>query len=94
MERIFSGHSIYTVPSTLAHLEESLDIVTRNESLNSLINKRFTYTLLLQRAGSWQPILTVLEQREQLIVRELVENTFTDEETPELCENPGDCSRE
>ena len=94
VQRIFSGKSIYIVPNTLEHLEESLDIVARNESFNSLSNKMFTYTLLLRRMDSWQPILTVVEQREQLIVKELVENTFADEETLEICDSPGECSRE
>ena len=93
VQRIFSGSLIYIVPNTLGHLEESLDILTRhNDTLNSLNNKMFTYALLTRNIDSWEPILTVVEQRERLIVMELVPNTFGDKETVEICENLDECS--
>lgn len=75
------------------HLEESLDILIHdNTSLNQWNNKMFTFALLHLNENDWEPILIVFEQREQLVIKEIVENTFADDEIIVLCENQGECS--
>lgn len=74
-------------------------ILTRdNSSLNTNNNKMFTYGLLGWRSlessnGSWYPVAEVIESREHLVARELVENDLADEETldPVVCPSENDC---
>ncbi|XP_043477214.1 retinal guanylyl cyclase 2-like isoform X1 [Leptopilina heterotoma] len=93
VQRIFSGRSDFTVPNIFEHLEESLEILIRdNTSLNQWNNKMFTFALLNLNENDWEPILIVFEQREQLVIKEIVQNTFADDEIIVLCENQGECS--
>ncbi|KAK0094156.1 hypothetical protein PV326_011713 [Microctonus aethiopoides] len=92
---IYNGTEVYVVPRVIDHLNESLDILTRdNSSLNMYNNnKMFTYGLLswqqplIESVGDadsdtgWRPLVQVIESKERLIVQELViENSLIDKE--------------
>lgn len=83
------------VPRVIDHLNESLDILTRDNSTLNMYNnnKMFTYGLLswqqplIENVGGpdsdtgWRPLVQVIESKERLIVQELViENSLIDKE--------------
>lgn len=85
---------MYTEPSIVDRLNESLNILTRdNSSLNTNNNKMYTYGVLAWRVNGWRPILEVVESEERLIVRQLVENNLADESDglDVFCEDDNDC---
>lgn len=96
VQRLFNGTASYVIESEISLLKESLDIFTRdNSSLNSFNNKMFTYTMLSWDANTWKPILSVVEETDQLSIQEFVRNGFADNFLfDNMCQDPTGCPRE
>lgn len=101
MRNIFNGTQDYATPSLLDRLNESLIVLTRdNSSLDAYNNKMYTYALLDWRTDiGWQPILAVVNGYQQLQVQQLAPNAvafLNILETPDLlpCEDDADCPGE
>ncbi|XP_043283814.1 retinal guanylyl cyclase 2 isoform X2 [Venturia canescens] len=95
LERIYNGTQIYVEPNILEHLNESLNILTHdNSSLDTNNNKMYTYGVLAWRTNAWKPILQVIEHDERLLLRAFMDNNYlADEESSDvLCEDENDCA--
>ncbi|XP_012537181.2 retinal guanylyl cyclase 2 [Monomorium pharaonis] len=97
VRKILNGTQDYATLALLDRLNESLTVLTRdNSSLDSHNNKMYTYTLMNWRDASWEPILTVVERQQQLLVHQLTPSAvaFLNIEAPDLpsCDVDGDCS--
>lgn len=99
MRKVFNGTQNYATLALLDRLNESLTVLTRdNSSLDGHNNKMYTYALLDWRDAGWQPILAVVEQHQRLLVQQLSAIPFLNEtqiETPDLSScDVDDCSGE
>lgn len=101
MRNIFNGTQDYATPSLLDRLNESLNVLTRdNSSLDAYNNKIYTYALLDWRTDiGWQPILAVVNDYQRLQVQQLAPNAvafLNILETADLpsCDDDADCSGE
>ncbi|XP_034940312.1 receptor-type guanylate cyclase gcy-12 isoform X3 [Chelonus insularis] len=100
IEKIYNKTETYVKPDTIDRLSESFEILAHsNLSLSINNNKLFNYALLSWRKTrekndiGWQPLVQVIENRENLDVQELVENNLADEEILDviLCANGHGC---
>ncbi|XP_039308275.1 retinal guanylyl cyclase 2 isoform X2 [Solenopsis invicta] len=96
VRRIFNGTQDYATLALLDRLNESLTVLTRdNSTLDSHNNKMYTYALLNWRDAGWEPILAVIERYQQLLVQQLTPSAvaFLNIEAPDLpsCDVDGDC---
>ncbi|XP_067207687.1 retinal guanylyl cyclase 2 isoform X2 [Linepithema humile] len=96
VSKIFSGVQYYATVALLDRLNESLTVLTRdNSSLDSNNNKMYTYALLDWRDAGWSPVLAVVEQHQQLLVQQLTPSRVArlTVEAPDLpsCDVDGDC---
>lgn len=83
----------------LDRLNESLAVLTRdNSSIDSHNNKMYTYALMGWRDTGWEPILTVVERHQRLMVQQLTPSAvaFLNVEGPDLlsCDDDADCGGE
>lgn len=99
VRKVLNGTQDYVTLALLDRLNESLTVLTRdNSSLDSHNNKMYTYALMNWRAG-WEPILEVVERHQQLpLVQQLTPSAveFLNIESPDLpsCDVDGDCPSE
>ncbi|XP_070151794.1 retinal guanylyl cyclase 2 isoform X1 [Polyergus mexicanus] len=98
VRKIFNGTQDYATPSLLDRLNESLIVLTRdNSSLDAHNNKMYTYALLDWRTDvGWEPILTVVNDYQRLQVQQLTSNAvafFNNLEMSDLmsCDDDADC---
>lgn len=99
VSKIFNGMQYYATVALLDRLNESLTVLTRdNSSLDSNNNKMYTYALMDWRDAGWNPILAVVEQHQQLLVQELMPSRVArlTVEAPDLpsCDVDADCPSE
>ncbi|XP_072756231.1 retinal guanylyl cyclase 2 isoform X1 [Anoplolepis gracilipes] len=73
VRKVFNGTQGYATPSLLDRLNESLIVLTRdNSSLDAHNNKMYTYALLDWRTDvGWQPILAVVDGYQRPMVQQL-----------------------
>ncbi|XP_024876241.1 retinal guanylyl cyclase 2-like isoform X1 [Temnothorax curvispinosus] len=97
VSKVLNGTQDYATLALLDRLNESLTVLTRdNSSLDSHNNKIYTYALMNWRDAGWEPILTVVERhQQQLMVQQLTPSAmaFLNIEAPDLpsCDVDGDC---
>lgn len=101
MRKVFNGTQRYATPSLLDRLNESLIVLTHdNSSLDAHNNKMYTYALLDWRADvGWQPILAVVNGYQRQQVQQLTPSAvafLNILETPDLpsCDDDADCPGE
>ncbi|KAL0114110.1 hypothetical protein PUN28_011433 [Cardiocondyla obscurior] len=97
VRKILNGTQDYATLALLDRLNESLAVLTRdNSSLDSHNNKMYTYVLMNWRDAGWEPILALVERHQQLLVQQLMPSAvaFLNVEEPDLpsCDVDGDCS--
>ncbi|XP_029170688.1 retinal guanylyl cyclase 2 isoform X2 [Nylanderia fulva] len=95
VKKVFNGTQDYAAPSLLDRLNESLIVLTRdNSSLDAHNSKMYTYALLDWRIDAgWQPILAVVDGQRPP-VQQLTPMTFLNIiEAPDLlsCDDDADC---
>ncbi|XP_020277564.1 retinal guanylyl cyclase 2 isoform X2 [Pseudomyrmex gracilis] len=72
VRKVFNGTQNYATLALLDRLNESLTVLTRdNSSLDGHNNKMYTYALLGWRDAGWHPMLAVVEQHQRLLVQQL-----------------------
>ncbi|XP_043529595.1 uncharacterized protein LOC122539063, partial [Frieseomelitta varia] len=77
VEKIFEGVERYIVPTLMDRLNETLNILTNdNSSINAFNNKIYTYVMLDWRVDVWKPIMITVEGSEKLFVRKLSTNAI------------------
>ncbi|XP_011334672.2 retinal guanylyl cyclase 2 isoform X1 [Ooceraea biroi] len=97
VRRIFNGTQNYATLGLLDHLNESLSVLTRdNSTLDRHNNKMYTYALMDWRDDGWEPILAVIERRRhRLLVQQLTPSAVAsfNVEAPDLpsCDDDADC---
>jgi len=96
VKKVLNGTQDYTTLALFDRLNESLTVLTRdNSSLDSHNNKMYTYALMNWRDAGWEPILAVVERHQQLLVQQLMPSAvaFLNIEAPDLpsCDVDGDC---
>ncbi|XP_011692309.1 PREDICTED: retinal guanylyl cyclase 2 [Wasmannia auropunctata] len=96
VKKVLNGTQDYATLALLDRLNESLTVLTRdNSSLDSHNNKMYTYALMNWRDAGWEPILAVVERHQQLLVQQLTPSAvaFLNVEAPDLpsCDVDGDC---
>ncbi|XP_058791773.1 guanylate cyclase D isoform X2 [Phymastichus coffea] len=93
--RLLNGSSSLEPETTIDHLREALDFVLDINAtrLNSFNNKMYTYGLLsYTRDNGWRPLVVVIEYPDSLVLKELANNNFADEEVFDLlCDDQSDC---
>lgn len=99
MKKVLNGTQDYATLALLDRLNESLSVLTRdNSSLDSHNNKMYTYALMNWRDAGWEPILAVIERHQGLLVQQLTPSAvaFLNIEAPDLpsCDVDGDCPSE
>lgn len=99
VRKVLNGTQDYATLALLDRLNESLTVLTRdNSSLDSHNNKMYTYALMNWRDAGWEPVLIVVEQHQQLLVQQLTPSAvaFLNIEAPDLpsCDVDGDCLSE
>ena len=74
-EKIYEGTERYAIPTLFDRLNETLNILTYdNSSINIYNNKMYTYVLLDWRIDVWKPIMITVERRGTLHARKLSVN--------------------
>ncbi|KAK9293807.1 hypothetical protein QLX08_011361 [Tetragonisca angustula] len=74
-EKVFEGVERYVVPTLTDRLNETLRILTNdNSTINAFNNKIYTYVMLDWRVDVWKPIMITVEGSEKLLVRKLSTN--------------------
>lgn len=72
-----NGTESYAQPSLVERLNESLGILMHdNGTINSYNNKIYTYVLMDWRVDKWKPIMTIVEEKEGLVVKRLTGNAL------------------
>ena len=75
VEKIYEGTERYAIPTLFDRLNETLNILTYdNSSINIYNNKMYTYVLLDWRIDVWKPIMITVERRGTLHARKLSVN--------------------
>ncbi|XP_032677580.1 retinal guanylyl cyclase 2 isoform X2 [Odontomachus brunneus] len=97
VQKVFNGTQNYATVALLDRLNESLAVLTRdNSSIDSHNNKMYTYALMDWRDAGWEPILAVVERHQQLLVQQLTPSAvaFLNVESPDLlsCDDDADCA--
>ncbi|XP_043264034.1 uncharacterized protein LOC122404161 isoform X3 [Colletes gigas] len=71
-EKIYEGRETHAVPTLLDRLNETLNVLTYdNSSVNAFNNKIYTYVLLDWRINAWKPIMIAVERQRKFLVRKL-----------------------
>ncbi|XP_014477506.1 PREDICTED: retinal guanylyl cyclase 2 isoform X2 [Dinoponera quadriceps] len=96
VRKVFNGTQDYATVALLDRLNESLAVLTRdNSSIDSHNNKMYTYALMDWRDTGWEPILAVVERHQRLLVQQLTPSAvaFLNVESPDLlsCDDDADC---
>ncbi|XP_011882602.1 PREDICTED: retinal guanylyl cyclase 2 [Vollenhovia emeryi] len=96
VRKVLNGTQDYATPALLDRLNESLTVLTRdNSSLDGHNNKMYTYALMNWRNAGWKPILAMSEEPKRLVVQQLTPSAvaFLNIEAPDLpsCDVDGDC---
>lgn len=99
VQRVFNGTQDYETVALLDRLNESLAVLTRdNSSIDSHNNKMYTYVLMGCRDTGWEPILEVVERHQRLLVQQLTPSAIAslNVESPDLlsCDDDADCAGE
>lgn len=99
VRKIFNGTQDYATVALLDRLNESLDVLTRdNSTIDGHNNKIYTYALMDWRDAGWEPILAVVELHQRLLIQQLRPSSvaFFNVEGPDLpsCDVDADCAGE
>ncbi|XP_025163076.1 retinal guanylyl cyclase 2 isoform X2 [Harpegnathos saltator] len=97
VQKVFNGTQDYATVALLDRLNESLAVLTHdNSSIDSHNNKMYTYALMDWHGTSWEPILAVVERQQRLLVQQLTPNAlaFLNVESSDLlsCDDDADCA--
>ncbi|XP_053981020.1 uncharacterized protein LOC128877602 isoform X2 [Hylaeus volcanicus] len=75
VEKIYNGTERHSLPTVFDHLNETLNVLTYdNSSINAFNNKIYTYVLLDWRINAWKPIMIAAERQRRFFVRKLSTN--------------------